>query len=53
MVENLHSKSWFDKKVAIETLRHYLSNGNSKVRIATGYFSISGWNLIRQAIGDK
>jgi superfamily II DNA or RNA helicase len=53
MVENLHSKSWFDKRVAIERLRHYLSIGHSKVRIATGYFSISGWNLIRQAIGDK
>jgi superfamily II DNA or RNA helicase len=53
MVENSRSKSWFDKKVAIERLRHYLSIGNSKVRIATGYFSINGWNLIRQAIGDK
>jgi superfamily II DNA or RNA helicase len=53
MVENSRSKSWFDKGAAIERLRHYLSIGNSKVRIATGYFSISGWNLIRQAIGDK
>ena len=53
MVENSHSKSWFDKRAAIERLRRYLSIGNSKVRIATGYFSISGWNLIRQAIGDK
>jgi PLD-like domain/Type III restriction enzyme, res subunit/Helicase conserved C-terminal domain len=53
MVENSHSKSWFDKRAAIKRLRHYLLIGNSKVRIATGYFSISGWNLIRQAIGDK
>lgn len=53
MIENSHSKSWFDKRAAIERLRHYLSTGNSKVRIATGYFSIGGWNLIRQAIGDK
>jgi hypothetical protein len=53
MVENSHSKSWFNKRTAIERLRHYLSVGNSKVRLATGYFSVNGWNLIRQAIGDK
>jgi superfamily II DNA or RNA helicase len=53
MVENSRSKSWFDKRAASERLRHYLSIGNSKIRIATGYFSLSGWNLIRQAIGDK
>lgn len=47
------SRSWFDKEEAYQRINNHISFGQTEVRIAVGYFSVGGWNLLRAAIGDK
>jgi len=44
---------WFDKGLALKILLFYLRQGRETVRIATGFFTIRGYNLIRRATRDK
>ncbi len=46
-------KSWFEKEEAYKRIQNCISYGQTEVRIAVGYFSVEGWNLIRAAIGGK
>ena len=46
-------KSWFAEKIAYDRVTRHILTGNKIVRIATGWFSVAGWNLIRKFIGDK
>ncbi|MEM8721455.1 MAG: helicase-related protein [Cyanobacteria bacterium P01_G01_bin.39] len=50
---NSDDKSWFAKEIAYERVVRYLSSGKLEIRIATGWFSVAGWNLIRKSIGNK
>ena len=44
---------WFSSKAALKIVNGVLREGNDKVRIATGFFSAKGWNLLRESVGDK
>jgi len=46
-------QSWFDSHRAIEYIRHYLENTQNDIRIASGFFTIRGWGLIRQYTKNK
>lgn len=38
---------WFDRGVALEVIRACFQAGRSQIRIASGFFTILGWNYIR------
>jgi endogenous inhibitor of DNA gyrase (YacG/DUF329 family) len=44
---------WFDKKIALEVLRYRFQLGKEIIRIATGFFTVRGYNLLRVAARDK
>lgn len=44
---------WFDKGVALKVVRHYFQRGKSIIRIAVGFFTVRGYNLIRASAGGK
>ena len=44
---------WFDKKIALEVLRYRFQLGKEIIRIATGFFTVRGYNLLRAAAHDK
>lgn len=44
---------WFDRKVALKVVRHYFYCGEAEIRIAVGFFSVRGYNLIRSSAKDK
>lgn len=45
-------KTWFDKGIALEVIRHCFQLGQQKIRIGSGFFTIRGWGLIRtQTLG--
>ena len=45
---------WFDKGVALRVVRHYFHRAKTVIRIAVGFFTIRGYNLIRgSATGKK
>src|SRR6266566_1502890 len=44
---------WFDKKIALEVLRYRFQLGKEIIRIATGFFTVRGYNLLRAAARDK
>jgi len=46
-------QSWFDSHKAIEYIRHYLENTQNEIRIASGFFTIRGWGLIREYTKNK
>lgn len=43
-----NDKSWFAKGTAYNRVTQHILTGSKVVRIATGYFSVEGWNLIRK-----
>lgn len=45
--------TWFEKKVALSHVRNYSKLCKNKIRIGAGYFSVSGYNLIRKYLADK
>jgi hypothetical protein len=40
-------KVWFAPKTVYQQIQTYFPLGHKKIRIASGYFTIEGWNLIR------
>ena len=46
-------KSWFAKGTAYDRVTQHILTGNKIVRIASGWFSVAGWDLIRESIGNK
>lgn len=44
---------WIDKGTALAVIRHHFERGNSLIRIAAGFFTIRGYNLIRGATRGK
>lgn len=45
-LENLPA-TWFDRGIALKVVRTCFETGRSKIRIASGFFTILGWNYIR------
>ncbi len=46
-------KSWFDRGIAYERIMRHFPVGEFIIRIAVGFFSVKGWSLIRQVVGNK
>lgn len=46
-------KEWFDRGTALKVVRHYFRVGNKLIRIATGFFTVRGYNLIRSSANEK
>lgn len=44
---------WFDRRVALDVLRYHFSHGEVEIRIAVGFFSVRGYNLIRGSVKGK
>src|SRR5512135_2759309 len=44
---------WFEKQVALDVLRYRFQQGKKTIRIATGFFTIRGYNLLRHAARQK
>jgi superfamily II DNA or RNA helicase len=44
---------WFDKQVALDVLRYRFRQGKAIIRIATGFFTVRGYNLLRHAAHEK
>lgn len=45
--------SWFESGKSIEYITKWLEEANQKIRIATGFFTIKGWNLVRRYTTGK
>jgi len=45
--------SWFDAGKSLEYILEYLQKAKEKIRIATGFFTIRGWNLVRHCTKGK
>jgi hypothetical protein len=45
-------KVWFAPKTVYKQIKTYFPLGQKKIRIASGYFTIEGWNLIRSLTTD-
>ncbi|MEQ9001683.1 MAG: helicase-related protein [Coleofasciculus sp. B1-GNL1-01] len=46
-------ETWFKKGTTLERVRHHLQAGKNKIRIASGFFTIRGWRLIRTYTDGK
>ncbi|MBD1925095.1 DEAD/DEAH box helicase family protein [Trichocoleus sp. FACHB-90] len=46
-------ESWFDRKKAWEYISRYFQDGKKEIRIASGFFTIRGWGLIRRYTTGK
>ncbi len=44
---------WFDRKVALNVVRHHFFYGETEIRIAVGFFTVRGYNLIRGSAKGK
>ncbi|HOU12781.1 MAG TPA: phospholipase D-like domain-containing protein [Anaerolineae bacterium] len=44
---------WFDKGVALKVVQHYFRRGKNIIRIAVGFFTVRGYNLIRTSARGK
>jgi phosphatidylserine/phosphatidylglycerophosphate/cardiolipin synthase-like enzyme len=53
MAKNSLPRSWFDSKIIYDLIQHDFPKCQSRIRIASGWFSVNGWDLIRNAIKDK
>ncbi len=45
--------TWFESRITLEQIRSCFSKGKSEIRIASGFFTIKGWGLIRNYTKDK
>ncbi len=45
--------SWFDKNKALEYISRYFQAGKKEIRIASGFFTIRGWGLLRRYTKSK
>jgi hypothetical protein len=46
-------RSWFGRKTIYELIQHHFPMGKSKIRIASGFFTIEGWRLVRDVARNK
>ena len=46
-------ESWFDRNKALEYISRYFQAGKKEIRIASGFFTIKGWGLLRKHIKNK
>jgi hypothetical protein len=46
-------QSWFSSHTALEYITYYLEEARQDIRIASGFFTIRGWGLIRQYTTNK
>lgn len=44
---------WFHRRVALQVVRHHLSCGEKDIRVAVGFFTVRGYNLIRKPAEGK
>lgn len=47
------NRIWIEKGVALKVIRHYFEEGRALIRIAAGFFTIRGYNLIRGSARGK
>ena len=45
--------SWFESGKSFQNISEWLEKAKSKIRIATGFFTIKGWNFIRRYTKGK
>lgn len=45
--------SWFAPKTIYEQIQYYFPSCQSKIRIASGYFTVNGWDQIRDVVKGK
>jgi hypothetical protein len=45
--------SWFESGKSLKYIIESLQKSKQKIRIATGFFTIKGWNLIRRYTKGK
>ena len=45
--------TWFGPRVTFEQIRHCFSSAKTEIRIASGFFTIKGWGLIRRHTTGK
>ncbi|MEH1942373.1 MAG: helicase-related protein [Nostoc sp.] len=46
-------RSWFAPKTIYEQIQYYFPTCQSKIRIASGWFTVNGWDLIRGVVKGK
>lgn len=46
-------ESWFEKNKALEYISRYFQAGKKEIRIASGFFTIRGWGLLRRYTKSK
>lgn len=51
--EILLPSTWFESRITLEQIRYCFSKGIKEIRIASGFFTIKGWGLIRRYTKDK
>ena len=51
--EILLPSTWFESRITLEQIRYCFSKGKKEIRIASGFFTIKGWGLIRRYTKDK
>lgn len=45
--------TWFESRITLEQIRSCFSAGKEEIRIASGFFTIRGWGLIRKSTNGK
>ncbi|WP_052056087.1 DEAD/DEAH box helicase family protein [Myxosarcina sp. GI1] len=45
--------TWFESRITLEQIRYCFSKGIKEIRIASGFFTLKGYGLIRSYIKDK
>lgn len=45
--------TWFESRITLEQIRYCFSKGKKEIRIASGFFTIYGWGLIRRFTKNK
>ncbi len=53
MQHNKKRLSWFESGKSLLNITEQLEKAKQKIRIATGFFTIKGWNLIRRYTTGK
>lgn len=45
--------TWFEPKISLEQIKSCFSKGKQEIRIASGFFTVKGWSLIRSSTSEK
>jgi hypothetical protein len=45
--------TWFESRITLEQIRSCFAKGNQEIRIASGFFTVKGWSLIRRYTENK